>query len=522
MFVAKVFDLSKNRCLSAVIAVAVMFFLLEACLSITTTFENDEGTHSLIGLFYEDLVPFAVSHPSIGQVYSHAITYLIHFPKISIYNQPIIHLIYAALFAAFGDSYILARLVSAAFGAALIVVVYRLALLVFGREKPALIAALITATSPLVIFMGRAALLDLPLAFFFALSIYLYLLASKTGLWKHYAYASVALFFCLMTKLWFAGLLPLSLIVNWLFDRKNGKKIFVSLLVVALAMTPYIAIALKYGFLLLPITESRGAAWQGLNESDPQFTTVQGWLYYPISFAVRFLVFPLVLFAFAGMWLFYKDGVGHWKLFATIMLVSYAAITVYTNKDARYAGVLLAPLALYASYSLEKLVNRYGSMGVVVLVSLLIINVSFAFAPANLIHFGHAYDEEVADFVLSNPGNVYLASDTANVYSSNFMFFVASSDRNIIVARPCVLQDNMSASKDVLSGINARWVIYDTADTDSRSKNVIGNLKELSLIKIKDKMGPIEIYSHTGYDELKVAEECNYVCLTEEKMCVSG
>ncbi|MFH8039091.1 MAG: hypothetical protein QXJ14_03720, partial [Candidatus Aenigmatarchaeota archaeon] len=81
---------------------AFLFYLAEK-----TSVEFDETTHSLLAVFYKDLIKYSISHLNFKEIYDYAYSYLVYYPKLSVYYPPLIHLTIAFVFSFLNPSFLL-------------------------------------------------------------------------------------------------------------------------------------------------------------------------------------------------------------------------------------------------------------------------------------------------------------------------------------------------------------------------------------------------------------------------------
>ena len=91
--------------------ISIIYLIFVSYLANISTFQEDEGTHSLLGIFYIDLFKYAIAHPSFSDIYNYGYAYLVYYPKLSVYYPPLTHLEISSFFLIFGKSYVIARMV---------------------------------------------------------------------------------------------------------------------------------------------------------------------------------------------------------------------------------------------------------------------------------------------------------------------------------------------------------------------------------------------------------------------------
>ena len=296
------------------IAIFIAYFVFLVYLAITSSVESDEGTHLLVSVFYKDAMKFALTHPSFHAIYKYGLTYLTYYPKVTIYYPPLIEAIRGLTFGVFGANYLVGRLVSIGFVALFIVMLYNFSKFLHKEEKIAIITVLIFMSAPIVIFLGRSALLDLPVGFFTGLTAFMYLHAFKSGKKRDYMISGFVMFLGFMVK-WFIGLLTIAIFVYWFLEKKKDIKYLIySFILFGLLSLPYVFLMFKLGA-VQPLFQPQGAFFAGYGEGDPQFTSILGWLHYPLLINRLYFIFPLSVFLLLAIVFYSKRKETHWKFF---------------------------------------------------------------------------------------------------------------------------------------------------------------------------------------------------------------
>src|SRR3989338_4774411 len=104
----------------------MMFFIVSLFL-LNTPPTADEGTHSLISLFFRDLFRDLAKNPtfSFSYIYNYAISYLVHYPKLSLYYPPLLPITTSLFFGFLEVSFFTARLVVLIFSIGTLLVMYK-------------------------------------------------------------------------------------------------------------------------------------------------------------------------------------------------------------------------------------------------------------------------------------------------------------------------------------------------------------------------------------------------------------
>ncbi len=505
----------------ALILLFSFYFAFLIYLAVKSSIESDEGTHLLVSVFYKDVMKYALTHPSISAIYKYGLTYLTYYPKVTIYYPPLIEATRGLLFGILGESYILGRLVTIVITALFILMLYKFSMFLYKEEKVAILTVLIFASIPIVIYLGRSTLLDLPVGFFTGLTAYMYLRAYKSGKKKDYLTAGFTMFLGFMVK-WFIGLLAIALFLYWMTEnRKHLKYLLYSFVLFGVLSLPYVYLMFKLG-VVQPLFQPQGAFFAGYGEGDPQFTSIAGWLHYGILINRWYFVFPLSILLILSLIFYFKNKSPHWKFFTIWILVFYTYLTISPNKDHRYIIDLITPLVLMFGVFSYELAKKFGVKFIAIFAILLVINASMAFK-SYAIKFNPTYDQEVADFLLQNKEPFYLTSETTAIYPSYLMFNLVKEGEFVKSYRYCLLEKSTDFSQ-TLYGYGIKWVVHDplrkTITIDPKMANVMDMLKENNLVEFERKIGDIEIYRFKYYDGHE-PPRCNYICLLRNTVCVN-
>jgi hypothetical protein len=488
--------------------ICALYLIFLVFLVITSTVESDEGTHSLLGVFYLDLFKYALNHRSFEAIYNYAYSYLVYYPKLSVYYPPLTHFIISAFFAIFGKEFFIARIVLVVFCMFFIALVYYFSKFL-SNKKTAFLSTLFFMSAPLIVYLSRGVFLDLPVAFFFTLALFFYLIAFKRKDNKFYIFASIANFLGFLTK-WYIVLLWPALFLFVIFEKKKVmKKLILSFLLSFILISPYLFLTFKLGIFWLPFTSEKGSILAYV-QTSPQFTTVEGLLFYPLTVNQWYFVFPISILLLVALIVFFKNKENYWKLFLLLLLIFYVFFTILPNKNPRFIIPLIAVFAFLLGKFSIVLIERFGRKMIIVIALLLILNIYSSWIEMPFFKT-HAY--EVANFVLSNPAPVYFASETADNYPSIFMFYLAREGKFIKSIRLCAQGD----VNKTLYQSGVKWVLFDKKENERAVYNALIDQK---LITLEKSVGDIEIYSYNYYNKYP-KENCNYVCLTEEKICTN-
>lgn len=486
----------------------IVYAIFIASMFQLTSLDPDEGTHLLLSLFYHDLTKFVINN-GFSHAYDFAINYLVYYPKLTVYYPPLYHFLVSLLFN-ITISEIVGKIVTLLFSIGIIILTYKIGEFLFS-QKVGFISAILLALSPVMIKYSSKVLVDIPVFFFFMLTFWLYLMAFKTKKNVYYTLASVSLALGLLTKWYILPLIPL-LFFYLVIERKFEiiKKYILSLLLTLIIVSPYLILSYKLGLFELAW---KGAISVGIKEGEPQFTSIGGWLFYSRMFLHQ-LSIPISLLAFASfIWLIIKRK-KNWKLLFVWIIVIYITFTMVQNKGERYTIVYLPAFLYSLSYSFDKFVGKKNYF-IFILILLIVVEMYLSYF-YYLPRFNYPVDT-LAKIVYENPvGNVAFVSE-GSIYTSSFMFKLAELDRNrtIVVYRPCVFYNN---TEDQIQQFLKENNIYYLISIE----NEVGyeNFEKVKNITIKDRFSRIGLYVYNGFENRTNIKKCNYVCLTEQKICL--
>lgn len=476
-----------------------------------TTIGADEGTHLILSLFYHDLSKFIIDNgiSSISKVYDYGIDYLVNYPKLTIYYPPLYHFIVGIGFYITISEYV-GKFVTLLFSIGTIFLTFKIGKFLF-NEKIGFISALLLAFSPIIVSHSAYVLVDIPVFFFSMLTLWFYLNAFKTNKKIYYILGAISLSAGFLTKWFILPIIP-ALLFYLIIEKKYRKLIknfLMSLLLVLVVLTPYLIFVYKFDIIQLMLIGPIRAGYAV--EHDPQFYTIQGWLWYPITL-MKQLSLPIGLASLATLFLFIIKKMENWKFLLIWFLSFYIIFTIIPNKDPRYILSYLPVFLFSFAYFFEKLIfkNKYW---ITLLVCFIVAEtfIAFYFLPRY-----HYPVDEIAETVYQNSkGNVAMVSE-GDIYSSAFMFHLAKLDRNrtIIVYRPCVFFNITEEQMD--NFLKENNIYYLILVEDGYGTENFGKIKNVTLER---EFYKAKLYRYDGFDG-KGLKKCNYVCLTQEEICL--
>ncbi|TAL48582.1 glycosyltransferase family 39 protein [archaeon] len=471
----------------------------------------DEGTHSLIALFFRDLFSDLTRHPTISfsSIYNYTISYLVHYPKLSLYYPPLLHIIISFFYIVLGTSFFTGRLVVLLFALGTLAILYKLAKRFFGN-KVALLSAILFSVMPLVFYDSITVMTDIPYTFFFLISMYLFLEAFESKQRKYFVLAAVFAALAFFTK-WNAILIVPIIFAYALFRKRSQmKNVVLSAFLVFLIISPYLVVMWKTGLASIPFISSLQVS--ATAKQDPQFTTPQGWAYYLDALSTYYFTLPLFIASIIALIFYINDRGKYWELLVIWILAYYVFFTILSNKEPRYMMPLLPALLIPLS-SFMVLQRK-------VLIPVLIISFALLFSSTwGLVSQAFYYNPDfqtVAVETLQSKGNVLLATEPSWFYSSQFIFTLASMDNNMskFVYRSC-----SPISDKLFSDYGIKYVIVsEPTDRDIENMRLVESTSNLVFEnKFTTSTTNVSLYNYNNYTPQK--QYCNFVCVLNNTIC---
>ena len=493
----------------------LLIFAAFASMFLGMSIDPDEGTHMAIAAFFNSFLRDFVQHPtaSFSKIYDYAVSYLVRYPKLSLYYPPAFHVIVALLGFVTSLNFVTAASVGLLFGILAILSVYY-----FGRRfvsrKTGIVAAIIFSIIPTIFYLSVKAMLDIPYLLFFILSLIFYIFAMNSGRLRHFIYASAIFAIGFLFKWNIVFVAPVILVYSVVAARKYLKNILISFAVAALIVSPYLFFAYKAGVLLLPLRSSIIDA--GYQQGDPQFTTVSGWTYYARQLAEIYLSYPVFFAALAAMALYSIRREKYWRLFLIWFAIFYIAFTIIPNKEGRYLLPAIPALVFPMAFYIAKL-PRYFPLAALFLALVFVTYLSYTLLTP-LFYYNIPYSE-IASEILKKDGNVLLPSETGWFYSSPLIFEMMTLDnsREHAVFRPCVLDAKNLDDLKKVNGIRYA-IVAEPAVVDFGKIDDVKSDKSFEIVKtIPYKDTTITIYENMKYQPQKAL--CNYICVLGQWIC---
>ena len=501
-------------------------FFAVSLLFLNTTPTPDEGTHNLIALYFHNLFNDWIKNPtfSFSKIYDYTISYLVHYPKISLYYPPLFHIILSFFYRIFGVSFWAGGLLTLIFLVLTSISIYAFCKKFINRRVGFLSAALFSF-SPLIFFNSIRAMTDIPYMLFLVLTIYEFLKALESGEKKHFIFSAILFSIGFLIKWNVVLIIPMIFLYALIDYRSRVKKLIFSFLLIAVILSPYLLLAIKAGFITVPFKSSLGFITVPFKSSltgsyvatqDPQFTSTGGWVYYFEVLWNQYLTIPIFILAIVSFVLYCIRRERLWKLLLLWFLTYYLVFTIIPNKEDRYILPAVIPMIIPLSYFVMSFKKSLSILFSVILILILVISSYMILSQSNQ----YKTDFDMIVKTLDN-GSIALATEPSWFYSSEFMFRLAALDENMtkIVFRPCSFS-SISINNMIDSGVNYFIVAEPTEDRFTENVNLVKTSSYLYLFeKIETKNSSISIYAAKGYTDKKFDKICNYVCILQDWIC---
>jgi len=477
----------------------------------------DEGTHNLLGLFFYDFMNVWIKNPffSIKKIYDYFINYLVYYPKLSLYYPPLPHILLSFMYRIFGLSFFTGSLTILFFSLGTLFLIFFFAKKHLKNSEISLFSSLFYVLTPIVIFLSTKTLTDIPILFFFLVTLYSYVNALSSNKMKWFIISSILLSLGFLIKWNIILLVPIILIYSILEYKKSLKKLISSIIITLILLSPYLYLAFKFDIPSLVIKTSTTEA--GYLEKDPQWTSLEGWFYYPKQFSITYLSYPLFIFSLITLIIYCKKKNKHWKLFLIWFVIGYLFYTWLPNKDPRYIITIFPSLIFPFASFISSMTKRIKIISVMSICVILLISSYFYLVPV----FQHNIDYNlVIDEIGKEEGNILLASENSWFYSSSFMFSLASKEGRFVrkIYRPCTI-DKFDL-EELLNNEGIKYVIIAEPVREIHEKNIekVNGTSTLNhLTDIEGKNMKVIIYRNSNYH--KSESTCNYVCVLNDWMC---
>lgn len=493
------------------------------------TLQFDEGSRSAGGVFICRFLSGGLSDPA-GYFTSYRLSIL------GFWFYPFLYSLLAGLsFCFFGFSAFAARLPSLVFTVLLIHATICVVRELTGKNKAALASGFLVAISPLIVFVGAGAMVDIPIATLTAYSLLFWIRGLRSNARNDFLKAGVLGGLAGLMKP--TGILVLVLIVvflvlAFLFARERfvfSRNIWLGLLVGFSVFSIWVFSAVLASFFVggwVGEEAIKGVTyWLGFGGSfagyvppwySPQWYTVEAWSYYMYELIIMMGALPFV-FVFVGVFSRFKKMRVSDVLLVLFILAIYVFQTLASNKNPRYILPVLPLLYVYVGIGLKyayariagsgpwrffrvKMVRRLAGLALVTVVLIggfvgLLSAIDHQYTPGMTVGTVIPYREAVQVLVDDGDGGIVMPDSQDNLFNApSLTFYLASIDSDGRYG----CHPPLSNVEDILSfewgGQKLRYLLMYNLESDI-SKFVLSNAENFAfLAKAENDYGSIYIY----------------------------
>lgn len=470
-----------------------VYFILQLFLSQNYGINSDEGTHLTLGLFYKDLISNLKNFRSFNDMIKFTINYMVKYPKISIFNPPLYHLILAFIFF-LKESLLVARSLSIFLTILTSFFIYRLSYVIFEDKKMSLISSIAFLIFSVIFYEAGRVMVDITQALFFTIVLAYYVELKKRNKITVRNLFFLAILLCLnyMAK-FFSVLLPIIIFIDSIFiNKKFFYKILVSLLLSVIIFSPYILLYYDFGFHLV----SFGKAVETHGNSLMYFDVFR-----------NFGVILGTLMAPSIIYFLFKNKKN--KLILIWLIVTFILLFYMKNKDPRFGFILMPIYAMSFGYSYVAIEKKIKNKNIIAGILILILFSQLIYD----LYLGIEKSYQVEELLTSveDNGNILLLSDKP-VYYSVFVFYAALHKIQNNVIPSCVFW-KYNLTNSFLKEWGVRYVIDQNNTLTKEEMNSLG-LKMKKEIKSND-VTFILLENKNSVNKV----DCSFVCALGGKLC---
>jgi 4-amino-4-deoxy-L-arabinose transferase-like glycosyltransferase len=488
-------------------------------LAFSNSLFSDEGTHLMLSVFYRDLIGNVVETGdfSVSHMYQYGIDYLTDYPKLQIAYPPVYHFTAGASFALFGLTEYAGRVVSIIYTILFLAVLYLLVRKYFG-SKLAFLAAALFSLSPYTLFSSTRVMQDFSMFFWLLLSVYIFSYAMER---KHaWLFALTGLTAALATLSKQMGAFVMVFFILVILFSERGwkmklKNLGVMILLFSVLVVPYLYILGSVGGFEINQVVATFYAVEGgqpLSLSDPFY-----WTYYLIKVPFANILFVPLLASFL-YYVYRKEK--HWKHMLIWFIVFYMSLTMIPHKVLRFYELFSLPFYITAGFYILKVNRKVRFSGAALVAGYFIISL-YIFLPSIGFYPAGSVTEDLYSS-LPEGGNLGFISDADPLYSSVVMWHlrVLDNDRDVAVYRACVFDGKTREEiVEIIEKSNIAYLIYPTWK-ETEAFELIED--ELDLVfNVTNGDMRTEVYKYRGFEFRERPDKCNYICLTQEEICVN-
>jgi len=483
----------------------IIFFSIQLTIPQNYTFNADEPTHALIGLFYKDLIVNIGHFHSFNDVKNFAVNYIIKYPKISAYFPPLYHLLLATLFL-IKESLFLVRILNIILTILTAIIIYKLSFELNPKKNIAILSAIFFLSFSLVFYYTDKIMVDVLqiLTFSSVLLFYLKLRDEKKISLINIAILSFLLVFAFLTK-YFSIFLPIIILVDAFFHNKKLVPYFLLAIILSIIiLSPYLFFYIKFKLYRLLINISQTPQIVQVLNKQTKLS------YFDVFYIFGFFIGPLV--AISTIWFI-------WKNFKNPLIISWFFIPLFVflflfkQIEHRFLFILMPIYSLACSTFVFKNIEKIQSKkGTKLLFAFILILLFLQFASNIYIKSKDVY-YPINDVMKSmdKDGNILMTSE-GEVYSSIYILYGRLNNIKGNFIRPCVLDKN-NMTKDFLNEWGIRYIIDENNTIDENLKNSLN----LNLFReIKANNISIRIFETKNVGK---TFDCNFICALQKEIC---
>jgi hypothetical protein len=421
--------------------------------------QGDMPRYLVDGTYFLDLLrdhPFA----NIGTLVEYTRLYFARYPALSLGHHPLLlPIAEVPAFAMFGVSVAAARVVVLAFAVAGICCWFFAVRILEGRAT-AFAAAVLLATTPVVVEMSQAVLSETPTMMLVLASVLFLVRFARDGRTSDFILFTAATVLSVYAKHLAAMMFPayaVFLVATVGVRRLLRRDVVATLVIGALLLVPAVLLTMRFGFYNVSVTMYNAV------HSEPE----SGYrLFRVAALAYRYVPIPTLVVALAGAALtVLRPTRGSAFALLWLAVVGAEMLALATSSDAgRYAAYWLPAFALLAARLLVA-ACRIAPRAIIV-AALVLLTAYQGWAAAGQAPVGAGGYEEAAQFVVShNRGATILYNGIVD--TGYFVFYVRKHDperQQIILRADKLLTTSEMGNLSVHQQINAPQEIYALLD----------------------------------------------------------
>jgi hypothetical protein len=500
----------QNKFFYSFLIIAIGYFILQLFLAQDLAVNSDEGTHLITGLFYKDFIYNLKNFHSLNDVTKFIINYIVQYSKVTLYYPPLYHLL-LAIFFSIKENIMIARTLNIILTILSSCVIYKLACECFGNKAIAIFSLIFFLNFTIIFFYANKVIIDILQILVFSLALWYYFKLKKIKVrnlhFKNLLILSILMSLSFLTKFYSIFIPIIILLDSFIYDKKFFKKIFISLILSFLIVSPYAYLYYRFQMYKLAI-EKATTLWEN---SLVYFDIFRNFGVF-LSF---FVVFSLICF-------FYKNRKNY--IFFIWFFIPLAILISLKNADPRYAFILMPIYSIACGFTFIELIKMFRSklkksaliLFILSLIILQLIYNTYLSYPSNnsfVYSQGPKYPVDEIMKSVKNDGNVLVLSEKP-VYSSVFMFYGRTNKISGNVIRPCVFTlTKTNLTKDFLHAWGVKYII-DQENILNESLIKLLNLNDT----LEKRVGNTSLRLFEVQEEIKKID-CNFVCILLGKVC---